>query len=258
MEHFHDIALVIPSCDKYCDVWEPLLANLRHQWPDNPLKIYLISNHKDFFSSDVEVIKVGEDITWSRNLKAALKQIPENAIFLWIDDLFLKRPVKNDKMVHFFRRFQMEDMNYLRFNPTPGPVGTVDKDGIGFVPPGDLYRSSTVVCLWKKQVLIDVLKDDETAWELELLGSKRTDKFGDWYSSRQWLLPTRNLIIKGKIDPWVYWTLKKQKLPLSDKRPLMNIKEFMVYQFVKFRSWIFSFIPREQRRSLREHFMSAN
>ena len=50
-------------------------------------------------------------------------------------------------------------------------------------------------------MLADVLNPNENAWELEIFGGARTDKYERWYACERWNLPYRNLVIKGKIEP---------------------------------------------------------
>ena len=50
-EKYSDIALVFVSCDKYEDLWDPINQNLNKYWKGNPLKKYLISNHKKYKSN---------------------------------------------------------------------------------------------------------------------------------------------------------------------------------------------------------------
>ena len=73
-------------------------------------------------------------------------------------------------------------------------------------------------------VLAQVLRDGETAWDLEIQGSARTDVFGEWYASSRWLLRTRNLVIKGRYDPDVKRELTEEGLEylLLDERPVMT------------------------------------
>jgi len=59
--------------------------------------------------------------------------------------------------------------NYLRLNPRPKPDKPYN-DQIGLVSPGTLYRTATVMTIWKKSVLVDLLNPEETAWDFELYG----------------------------------------------------------------------------------------
>jgi hypothetical protein len=252
-----DIALLVPSCDRYSDLWEPFFLNLRKKWPGCPFRIYLVANEKSFRFPGVEVIHVGPDRGWCTNLRASLERVDAEAVFLLIDDLFFIQPVDGPFIQHLCKRFIAERMNYLRFNPSPGPTGPVDTDGIGAVASGDLYRSSTVVCLWRSSVLAQVLRDGETAWELEIQGSARTDVFDEWFASSRWLLRTRNLVIKGRYDPDVKRQLTEEGLILSDERQVMTRGQYLAFRAILLRHAAFQLVPRRWRQKIRERFRAA-
>ena len=54
----HDIALLVPSCDRYSDLWEPFFLNLKKKWPNLPFRVCLVANEKPFQFPGVEVIHV--------------------------------------------------------------------------------------------------------------------------------------------------------------------------------------------------------
>lgn len=248
----NEFSIVIPSCDKYSDVWVPLLKNLEKKWPDNTLRIYLISNFKKIKFRNVINLRIGQDKSWSDNLKNALEFIPEKNIFLLIDDLFFINIVDNKKVLFYLELFQRKNMDYFRFNPTPPPNVKTEIDKVGIIKPGSYYRSSTVLSLWKKSVLVDVLKENESAWEFELLGAKRTDRYIHWYASNETILPYYNLIIKGKYDPLVYEKIIKGGISLDRKRSRMNKIEYIFFKIKKIRSILFSFLPTKYKRKIRE------
>ena len=148
-------------------------------------------------------------------------------------------------------------MNYLRFNPGPGPSGALDKDGLGVIPPGDIYRSATVVSLWRRSVLLETLREGETAWDFEIHGSARTDSFGGWFASARSLLPTRNLVIKGRYEPGARRELIREGLVLSDERPTMTRSEYLAFLATLARHSLFNLVPRPMRRGIRERFRAA-
>ncbi len=40
-----ELAILVCSCDKYADVWEPFFKLFFKFWPDCPYPIYLLSNY---------------------------------------------------------------------------------------------------------------------------------------------------------------------------------------------------------------------
>jgi hypothetical protein len=252
------VAIIIPSCDKYADLWNPFFASLRIMWPECPFVLYLISNHLVCQIPNVNTINVGEDKTWSANLITALEQIQHEYIFLFIDDLFLSKAINHYAIINMINHCVDNSWDYLRFNPTPGPE-TVDvkENNIGKIWPGDLYRASTVLSLWKKSVLLDILSADENAWDFELSGSQRTDKYINWFASSKWMMPYENIVIKGKIDPVAFRIIESTGIYIKTSRPVMSFIGQVIYNFKKIRSSLMFLVPRSKRKFLRG-FFSAN
>lgn len=252
------VAIVVPSCDKYSDLWDALFATIRLKWTECPFTFYLVSNFIESPTLGVTTIKVGEDKTWSANLIFALEQVPHEYVLLFIDDLFLSQCVDHDRVVGLIQRSVNNSWDYLRFNPIPGPeaVNMID-GGVGKILPGDWYRSSTVLSLWKKSVLMDVLRPNENAWEFEVFGSQRTDKYFNWFASSNWLMPYENLVIKGKIDPSAFRLIVKAGTKLETARPVMSSLELSRFKIKKFRTTMMRFVPREYRRAVRGFFSAT-
>lgn len=255
MQVIHDVAIVVPSCDKYSDLWEPLFLTLRLRWESCPFHIYLVSNYLTCPAEGVDTIKVGTDLTWSSNLIKALVSVPCEYVLLFVDDLFLKENVNGKRVIELIEQCVSNNWDYLRLNPTPGPKRTQSKgDGVGIILPGDWYRSSTVLSVWKKEVLLDVLDPQENAWELEVLGGIRTDKYKYWFACTRWNLPYYNLVVKGKIVPRALFKLQSAGIRILTSRPVMNRWESYLYELRRVRSMLMALTPRSVRRRIRSFF----
>ena len=69
------VTLLVPSCDRYADVWAPFFALLRRNWPACPFRVVVASNHLPCSEPGVEPLCIGEDIDWSRGLRAMVERI---------------------------------------------------------------------------------------------------------------------------------------------------------------------------------------
>lgn len=259
MDSIHKVAIVVPSCDKYSDLWGALFQTLRRQWKYCPFQIYLLTNHIDYIDDGVATVKIGDDQSWSANLIRALKLIPQDYVFLFIDDLFLSSSVDEKRVRNLVERCVSQNWDYLRLNPTPGPArAQLIDSSVGQILPGDLYRPSTVLSIWRKDVLLDVLDPNESAWEFEVYGGARTDKYEQWYASKNWNLPYHNLVIKGKIDPIALCKIKLSGADIATDRPVMNYIESLLLILRRLRhSLFYKAIPRNTRRKIRSFFDAA-
>src|SRR5216683_775040 len=214
------IAFVIPSCDRYSDLWQPLFQALRRFWPENSFRKYLITNHVSPVFEGVEVMRVGDDVSWSDNLSNVLDEITEDYVLLNIDDLIICDRVDHDRLSAVVREFISGHGNYLRLNPTPKGVdigGAMD-----VVPVGDIYRASTIFSIWRKDVLKSILRPGESAWAFEIYGTSRTDCFGEWFAAKATLLSYVNLVIKGKVDPTALAALDRCGIVYRAQRPVLS------------------------------------
>ena len=249
------VALVVPSCDKYSDLWAAFFKTLQLHWPSCPFQKYLVSNELEFFSTEIVPIRVGRDLGWSANCNNALASIPHEYVLLFIDDLFLRRNVDHRTVMGLIERCVSNEWDYLRLNPTPGPPrGHSVGGGIGRIPHGDWYRASTVLSLWKKSVLADVLNPKENAWELEIFGGARTDKYERWFACERWNLPYYNLVIKGRIEPLALSRLLAKGVQVTAGRPVMNPLEAGLFALRRARFVLVNLVPRSTRRRLRSWF----
>jgi hypothetical protein len=177
------LAVVVTSCDKYSDLWQPLFKAFFAHWPDCPYPIYLIANFKQFPDHRVCTLLVGEDEDWSTTVEKAVQQLKHTHILFWMDDAFLSRRVNNDKVEQLFSHLRRVDGNYLRLRPEPRPDLYIN-DAIGIIPPGAFYRVSLPASIWKLSALHQVIQRGETAWEFEIKGSVRSGSLSGFYAAR--------------------------------------------------------------------------
>jgi hypothetical protein len=246
-----DLVVLVPSCDAYRDIWPAFFDSLFRSWPDCPFPVVLLSNEAECTDPRITTLKVGPDLGWSANLRKALAELPQKYVLLVIDDLFPTARIDTTKILELMT--EVGDFNYLRLNPHPGPRRTLSAR-VGHVPSGDIYRTSTVYSVWRRQVLGELLRDDESAWQFELNGSARSDHFDRWYASREWLVPYVNLVVKRKLDPLALRKLRGMGIDVRSTRTRMTIPETSVLFFRALRSWVFAKLPWQVQRRLRGNF----
>jgi hypothetical protein len=197
-------AVVIPSTDKYADVWPLTLASFERFWPGREAPVYLISNERRMARAQtgVEQLLVGTDTTWSDVLARGLRQIEADRVLLWIDDLVLTHAVDTSRLDGLVSWARDRDATYVRLNPRPRGVRLVDRAlSLREVPSGALYRTATVCALWKRTALISLLDARESAWQFEIEGSLRSDGVDGFYASDEPTFAFENVVVKGRTDP---------------------------------------------------------
>lgn len=249
-------ALLYTSCDKYSDVWKPYFKLFFRFWPDCPFKIYLLSNNLVFKNDRIQSICVGNDISWSDCMFKALEGIKEEYILLLLDDFFLSDNIDTKEILSLFEWIRTAKPNYVRLNPTVKPdkpfnslVGIVSKDTI--------YRTSTIVSLWKKETLTQLLIRGESAWDFEIFGTERSDRYDAFYSTWKDYIPVFNGIIKGKWERGAIKKLASLGIEIDYQgRQVMSHLESIWYNVKCQRSMLLNLLPSQHRKKIK-HILSG-
>lgn len=248
------MAVLVVSCDSYADLWNPFYTLFWRFWPSCPYKIYHVSNYHEIREQGVVPLAIGEDHSWSDNVIKALAQVEEEYVLMMIDDLFLIAPPRHEELNQVFDWVGREKPNYLRLNPVPPPDFTCNPI-VGGVSPGSLYRNGTVFSVWRKEVLLDLLRPGESAWDFELYGTIRSDRWDRFYSTHKSLFPFVNGVIKGKWRRSALRTLRSVGVnPKLDARKVMTIKDTVLLNFQLVRSRALRCLPSGCRRSVKKFF----
>jgi hypothetical protein len=249
-----NMAVLVVSCDNYADLWAPFFTLFARFWPDCPHKVYLLSNFKKYNDENIIPLAIGKDLSWSDNLISALDLIDEEYVLLFIEDLFLVNPVKSDKLQELFSWMARAKPNYVKLSRLPKPDAPHNAL-VGVVSPGTLYRASTVMTVWKKEILKGLLAPGENAWEFEVNGTERSNQFGDFYGAWRQLMPVYNCVIKGK------WRRSAIKLLASlgatlqlEQRKTMTLAETVVFHLVVARSKGLQLFPTGCRKFIKTLF----
>ena len=84
-----DTVIIIPSCDKYSDLWHTFFFFFHKYWQDCPYPIYLMTNNLSYEDQRIITLKIGEDVSWSANLKKALGTVRNRTYPDLVGGLFL-------------------------------------------------------------------------------------------------------------------------------------------------------------------------
>lgn len=236
------IAILVISCDKYSDLWEPCVKIFNKNWPDCPYDKYIASNTKEFNFQGFANILMGEDKSWSYGLKSVLKKLEEKYeyVFTLLEDYYFIDKIDNEYMTKMFDSFVLAEGNFLSLFKLPSQLKHYN-EYFGELENNIPYRQSCVFTLWKIQTLKEILKDDENAWEFEKIGVKRGFKYDNFFGS-YFNFKTINIVIKGKLVPQDYSILKKILPEVNLQRPsftlleisIMKIRDFLIISFLKY------------------------
>jgi hypothetical protein len=245
-------AVLIISCDKYSDLWQPFFELFWRFWPDCPFKVYLLSNNKGIDDSRIQNILVGEEETWSDKTIKGLKRINQDYIFLIVDDIFFTGFIKTEKILEVLEWMLKSGAIHVRFNYFPRPDKRYN-ELLGIVSPGTLYRTSTQISAWKKDVLLDLLRKEESVWDFEIYGSERSDRYDGFYATRELFIPYLHGVVKGKYQKFVVSRLNSLGVKVDlNRRYVMTSFDTFIYFLKRVRSRTLNFFPAQNRKKIKD------
>lgn len=254
-----EVSLLVLSCDRYSDLWQPFFTLFWQNWSDCPFPVYLLSNYQSCDDPRVTTLPVGEDVSWSGGLKQALTRIPTPYVMLLLEDFFLLSAVDTPRILACYNTLRQLDGDMLRLKPDPPPnhpvagfsaIGQIDKDAF--------FRISTQAAIWRREFLLSLLQERESAWEFEVKASDRSRQISDrLYCTWEPVLDYSHAIEKGK---WFRWAAKRfGEMEIGcdfTRRPVMTVGESWQWNSVRIsgqlRMRLLQILSWEQRQQLRQ------
>lgn len=174
-------SVIIASCDKFSDTWQPFLELFDRHWPSCPWPVYFITNEIPISHPRIKNIMTGRDREWCPNLLYALDIIESDKLLLFLDDCPLIENVNNDFLFRVDEWSRTHDeVGCIRVShksfPLLLPRPYREWTELGRIDKGTPYRISTAPAMWRREFLEPILKYRPTAWGFELEGTSWADE----------------------------------------------------------------------------------
>ncbi len=179
----NDVTIIVSSCDKYSEFWEPFGVLLFRYWPslktyNKHVPILFIANKKPFAFPGIQTIQTGEDGGWSRNMLKALAQVKTKYVLYLQEDYFLSEPVNEKYLYYLIQKMKELDIAYVEVNN-----GGSYKEKYPYAPVRGTdikgkhteFRASLQASLWNKDIFEWLIKPQENAWDFEANASIRSE-----------------------------------------------------------------------------------
>lgn len=230
-----EYAIIVVSCDKYKDTWEPFFKCLSMFWPNNTNSIYLITNDvQEIHIDNIIVINTGPETSWSSKVRKAIPFIKEDYFLLLLDDYFLVDMVDNHKIDSLFTFARDNNGDYISLVPSKYLEITTDHFA-SKISSRNLYGKTLQPAIWKKEYLNKCLYGDEfSAWEFE---NRQKIHFPTKIEGRDYcvlkkVLRFKNGVLQGKWYPSSIRSLKKIGIEINlDNRDILPIRAVIKYRF---------------------------
>lgn len=169
-------AVLVSSCDKYEDAWNPFFILFAKYWPNCQYPIYLNTESKqyDFPAFEVKALN-NTAISWSQRLKKALRMIDTKYIIFLLEDFFFLDNV-NQKQINECMDVMNKDKSIAVINFDRCLPSSIDyKKCPKFCQRSlsQMYFLNCQASIWRRKDLISFLSPYEDAWQFEIYGSER-------------------------------------------------------------------------------------
>ena len=181
MRLWHDVALLIASCDRNRGVLAQTAEAFRRRWPDCPFPRYVGINNPVAAPPGFKALAAPAK-GWRAELRAQVASLPARRVLLFLDDFLLLRPVDTTRVLCLAERALCENWAYLRLVPPSGALAVVAlrrlaarfKGADVCVIPGHLpYPSALQVAIWDRDYLLEQLGGSGSIWDFEHQAARR-------------------------------------------------------------------------------------
>ena len=179
----NDVTIIVNSCDRYEDAWEPFFKLLKIQWPECVNYDIILNTETKIYNCDFLPVRTicGGKTTWSKRMKNALKEIDSELVVFLLEDFFLKNRVNQKDFIKIVNYMKTEDVGYVGLKYRPGRTL---KDGT--VPMEDFIerdllpvnlRVPLISSIWNRKYFIKLLRNHESPWDFECYAGIRSKKY---------------------------------------------------------------------------------
>jgi hypothetical protein len=170
------LTVVVTSCDKYADLWQPFSILFKRYWGDCPFEVVLVTESP---LADCEnpafdrVAACGKGVGWGDRLVMALDQIRTPRVIMLCDDYFLCDRVDMEKIGRVLELAEKYNAGY--FPMIRMPISTrhpfSESEGLFELKKGTAYCIATQAGVWDVGFLRTLAKGVNSIWEFERHGS---------------------------------------------------------------------------------------
>lgn len=177
--------VLVCSCDKYEDAWDPFFKLLTIQWPqlDFPIVLNTESKTYAFPGLDIKTFSLfpnPDKVMWGERLIRHLQKIKTEYVLMMMDDFFLCKPVQHDRVLQTIKAMEENpdvacmSFFYADFEPKEHDIVDYRFPNMvrrkRFAP----YKYNCQVALWRRKELLTFIRPQESPWVWETVGNMRS------------------------------------------------------------------------------------
>lgn len=176
----NNCAVLVLSCDKNISLLNILFDFLGSKWTDCPFQMYVGLERKDIKFDGVKTL-MSDRKGWGGRLLGYLDEIKTDYVMLILDDFLPEKNIETDTILHYLDLMkQNKNIATISFADIYDNHNTLDEyTGLCKRPRNGNYLLNLQVGIWDTNVLLKLLKDNESPWQTELFGSVRARQLRD-------------------------------------------------------------------------------
>lgn len=214
------LAILVLSCDKYCDLWDDFFNLKERFWSDCPYPCYLATDTIDYQREGVQLIHFGNIRTWSICARKAIEQITEPYIALFLEDAFIYKKIDTSIIANDLQFAIEEKADFLTLERNRMQKSLTIEDQVAphiwRIARHTKYGIDTSAAIWEKGFLIKELEQEDcNAWQFEVnyckeAASEEGLKGNIFFDDRQpFNISPVEVVRLGKLNPLALRYFKK-------------------------------------------------
>ncbi len=227
----NNCAILVNSCDRYEEAWNPFFTLFKKYWPECPFPLYLNTETAVCKIDGVTTLVQKDDrnIAWSDRLRNAVERIESEFVLLFLDDFFLMERVNHKEVIRTVEIMkQEEDIAVFYFKHSTGQIPSVCEYGDYLrMDPNKKYILNFQVGLWRKSALLELIQPGLSPWEIEENKTPRIQEKWRFYC------PQKGSYTDCSQDVFPYLWALKAGYGICKSKWLWNNKKFFKKEGIK-------------------------
>ena len=162
--------IVVMSCDKNKDLFDPFHHCMEKYWKDHPEIIYCCETIDNPYYKTIHSNYPIEQ--WTKRVYECVKDLPCKHILLTIDDLFLRDYVDND-FIWSLCDYVKDDIASLNFEFSFDEQDKKINDIIMLRNPKGKFKLSCMCQMWQKRAILDLFNVELDPWKFEKMNKAK-------------------------------------------------------------------------------------
>ena len=191
---------------------------------------------------------------WTSQVRKHLEGLDTPYVLLCLEDFFFRDRVSTPAVQECLAVLDRLSGHTMRLICRPGPdLRIAGQPKFGIITPGAPFRVSTQAAIWNRRSLLSLMKEGESIWQFEVLGSERSANYTEgFYGVRGDVFTYKcHVVEKGKWFPWAARRWRAANIGCDfHSRSIMTANEAVRWCIFRLRSYIFEWIPWPTRLRL--------